>query len=130
MFRFYHWLSNIFTSIVQLVFDVFLFFMAYLETREFITTEADIGLLKRLGWSTYNSWRFPVVCYYHKELHMMLQRFLIRLWYIGMLADWFVGVLLVHGDFEKLTRPLDHKRVFLNFDAFYFIFNCATVDLD
>ena len=35
-------------------------------------------------------------------------------------ADWFLGVLFVHGDVEK----------FLNFNVFYFIFNCATVDLD
>ena len=47
-----------------------------------------------------------------------------------MLADWFLGVLIVHRDIEKLTRPLDHKRVFVDFNAFYFIFNCAIVDLD
>ena len=35
-------------------------------------------------------------------------------------ADWFLGLLFVHGDVEK----------FLNFNVFYFIFNCATVDLD
>ena len=53
---------------------------------------------------------------------MMLQRCLIRLLFIGMLADWFLGVLIVHRDIEKLTRPLDHKRVFADFNAFYFIF--------
>ena len=43
------------------------------------------------------------------------------------LVDWFLGVLFVHGDIEKLTGTLDHKQVFLNFNLFYFIFNCATV---
>ena len=45
-------------------------------------------------------------------------------------ADWFPGVLFVHGDIQKLTGTMDHKRVFLNFNVFYFIFNCATIDLD
>ena len=45
-------------------------------------------------------------------------------------ADWFLGVFFVHGDVEELTGTLDHKRVFLNFNVFYFIFNCATVELD
>ena len=45
-------------------------------------------------------------------------------------ADWFLCVLFVHEDVEKLTGTLDHKRIFLNSNVFYFIFNCATVDLD
>ena len=45
-----------------------------------------------------------------------------------IIADWFLGVLLLHEDIEKLTRPLDHKQVFVNFNVFYFPFNCATVD--
>ena len=45
-------------------------------------------------------------------------------------ADWFLGVLFVLEDVEKLTGTLDHKRTFLSFNGFYFIFNCATVDLD
>ena len=45
-------------------------------------------------------------------------------------ADWFLGVLFIHEDVEKLTGTLDLKRVFLNFNVFYFIFNYATVDLD
>ena len=45
-------------------------------------------------------------------------------------ADRFLGVFFVHEDVEKLTGTLDHKWVFLNFNVFYFIFNCATVDLD
>ena len=45
-------------------------------------------------------------------------------------ADWFLGVLFIHEDIEKLTGTLDLKRVFLNFNVFYFIFNYATVDLD
>ena len=47
-----------------------------------------------------------------------------------ILADLFLGVLLVHGDIEKLTRSWDHKQVFVNFNVFSFIFNCANVDLD
>ena len=45
-------------------------------------------------------------------------------------ADWFFGVLFVHEDVEKLTGTLDHKRVYLSFNVFYFIFDCATTDLD
>ena len=46
-------------------------------------------------------------------------------------ADWFLSVLFIHGDVEKLTGTLDHKPVFLNFNVFfYFTFNCATFDLD
>ena len=38
--------------------------------------------------------------------------------------------LFVHEDVQKLTGTLDHKWVFSNFNAFYFTFNCARVDLD
>ena len=34
-------------------------------------------------------------------------------------ADWFLGVLFVHGDVEKLTGTLHHKRLFLNFNVFF-----------
>ena len=61
---------------------------------------------------------------------MMLQGCLIRLLCIGMLADRYLGVLFVHWGVETLPRPLDLKRVFVNFNVFYFMFNCATVDLD
>ena len=47
-----------------------------------------------------------------------------------MLADWFLGVMLVHRDIEKLTGPLDHKKVFLNFNVFNVIFNCAKANVD
>ena len=47
------------------------------------------------------------------------------------LTDWFLGVVFVHRDIiEKLTRPLDHKQVFVNFNVFYVTFNCETVDFD
>ena len=45
-------------------------------------------------------------------------------------TDWFLSVLFLHEDVQKLTGTLDHKWVFLNSNAFYFTFNCATVDLD
>ena len=126
-----YWSSNIFTPLVQLIFTVFMFFMAYLEPRLFVFTESDIGLLRRLGGTPCdNSWRFPFVYYNHKELHVMLQRCLIRLWFAGMLADWFLSAIFLHRDIEKLTGPLDHKRVFLDLNDFYFIFKCETVDLD
>ena len=35
-------------------------------------------------------------------------------------ADWFLSVLFVHGDVEKLSGTFDHKRVFLNFNVFLF----------
>ena len=42
-----------------------------------------------------------------------------------------LGVVFVHGDIiEKLTRPLDHKQVLVNFNVFYVTFNCETVDFD
>ena len=74
--------------------------------------------------------RNPTVYYYHEEVHMMLQLCWIRLWFIGMLTDWFLRVFFVHGDIEKLSRSLDHKWVFANFNVFYFILICATVGLD
>ena len=36
-------------------------------------------------------------------------------------ADWFLGVLFVHKDVEKLTGTVDHKRVFLNFNVLFYI---------
>ena len=60
---------------------------------------------------------------------MMLQLYLICLWFIGMLADLCLGVLFMQGDIEKLTGSLDLKQVFVN-SVFYFMFYCATVDLD
>ena len=61
---------------------------------------------------------------------MMLQLCLICRWFIGMLADLCLGVLFMQGDIEKLTGSLDLKQVFVNSNVFYFMFYCATVDLD
>ena len=49
---------------------------------------------------------------------------------LSFVANWFLSVLFVHEDVQKLTGTLDHKWVFSNFNAFYFTFNCARVDLD
>ena len=38
---------------------------------------------------------------------MILQQCWIWLWFIGILTDWFFGVLFVHGDIEKLTTIPD-----------------------
>ena len=51
-------------------------------------------------------------------------------WCDSTIADWYVSTIFLHRDTEKLTGPLDHKRVFLDFNDFYFIFKCETVDLD
>ena len=61
---------------------------------------------------------------------MMLQWCFIDLWFVEVLADWFLGVMFAHRDIEKLTGPLDHKQVFLNFNVFNVIFNCAKANVD
>ena len=45
-------------------------------------------------------------------------------------TDWFLGVLFVHKDVENVTGTLDQKWIFLYFNIFHFIFDCATVELD
>ena len=49
---------------------------------------------------------------------------------LSFVANWFLSELFVHEDVQKLTGTLDHQWVFSNFNAFYFTFNCARVDLD
>ena len=46
---------------------------------------------------------------------MILQRCLICLRFIGISTNWFLGVMFVDRDTEKLTGPLDDTRVFLDF---------------
>ena len=48
-------------------------------------------------------------------------------WDISWLDYWCV--VCTQGRWEN-EWDMDHKRVFLNFNVFYFILNCATVDLD